>query len=105
MICPGCTANNPDTATVCEYCGTALTMKAPARTQPAQTPQMRAPVQMSGNPLRVYCRNCGAPAGYDIINRTYRCTSCGTATGIKEARGNVENWKVLQKQSVAAMIT
>ena len=87
MICPGCRATNPDTAAVCEFCGTTLAMKAqPQQAQQAQAqpmqpqpqpmrekpPQMRAAGKKAGNPLRVYCRNCGAPAGYDIINRTYR---------------------------------
>ena len=33
---------------------------------------------MSNIPLRIYCKNCGAPAGFDIINQTYRCTFCGS---------------------------
>lgn len=32
---------------------------------------------MSNTPLRIYCKNCGAPAGFDIINQTYRCPFCG----------------------------
>ena len=33
---------------------------------------------MSNIPLRIYCKNCGAPAGFDIINQTYRCPLCGS---------------------------
>ena len=33
---------------------------------------------MSNIPLRIYCKNCGAPAGFDIINQTYRCPFCGS---------------------------
>ncbi len=57
---------------------------------------------MSDNrsPLRIYCRKCGAPAGFDIINQTYRCTSCGEVTGIKEANDSVYRWKQLQKENL-----
>ncbi len=59
---------------------------------------------MSDNrsPLRVYCKNCGAPAGFDIINQTYRCTSCGEVTGIQEANDSVYKWKTLQKENILA---
>ena len=36
-------------------------------------------------PLRVYCRNCNTPAGFDILKQTYRCPGCGELTGIAEA--------------------
>ena len=52
------------------------------------------------SPLRVYCKNCGAPAGFDIINQTYRCTSCGEITGIQEANDSVYRWKKLQKENL-----
>lgn len=51
-----------------------------------------------GTPLRIYCKNCGAPAGFDIINQTYRCTSCGEVTGIQEVRKIVYQWKNLEKE-------
>ncbi len=52
------------------------------------------------SPLRIYCKNCGAPAGFDIINQTYRCTSCGEVTGIQEANESVYQWKKLQKENL-----
>ncbi|MCR5830633.1 MAG: hypothetical protein K6G67_00645 [Lachnospiraceae bacterium] len=52
------------------------------------------------SPLRIYCKNCGAPAGFDIINQTYRCTSCGEVTGIQEANESVYRWKELQKENL-----
>ncbi len=51
------------------------------------------------SPLRIYCKCCGAPAGFDIINQTYRCTNCGEVTGIKEANDSVYQWKMLQKEN------
>ncbi|MGN0658457.1 MAG: hypothetical protein ACI4LA_02500 [Emergencia sp.] len=51
------------------------------------------------DPLRVYCRNCGAPAGFDILHQTYRCPYCGELTGIQEARENVAEWRTLQKEN------
>lgn len=52
------------------------------------------------SPLRIYCKNCGTPAGFDIINQTYRCTSCGEITGIQEANESVYQWKKLQKENL-----
>lgn len=51
-----------------------------------------------GTPLHIYCKNCGAPAGFDIINQTYRCTSCGEVTGIQEVRKIVYQWKNLERE-------
>ncbi|MBQ9444618.1 MAG: hypothetical protein IJU43_10015 [Lachnospiraceae bacterium] len=52
------------------------------------------------SPLRIYCKNCGAPAGFDIINQTYRCPHCGEATGIQEANNAVYQWKDLQRENL-----
>ena len=52
------------------------------------------------SPLRIYCKKCGAPAGFDIINQTYRCPNCGEVTGIKEANDSVYQWKMLQKENL-----
>jgi len=52
------------------------------------------------SPLRIYCKNCGAPAGFDIINQTYRCPHCGEVTGIQEANDAVYQWKNLQKENL-----
>lgn len=53
---------------------------------------------MSNTPLRIYCKNCGAPAGFDIINQTYRCPFCGGLSGIQEAKQDVYTWRRLQKE-------
>ncbi len=53
-------------------------------------------------PFRVYCRNCGAPAGFDIIRQTYRCASCGELTGISEAKEQAYHWKLLRKEDRSA---
>ena len=54
------------------------------------------------SPLRVYCKNCGAPAGFDILRQTYRCASCGELTGIEEAKQQVLRWRALQKEDRSA---
>lgn len=54
------------------------------------------------NPLRVYCKNCGAPAGFNILQQTYRCPSCGEITGIQEAQKSVYEWRELQKKNTEA---
>lgn len=53
------------------------------------------------NPLRVYCKNCGAPVGFDIVRQTYACASCGALTGIQESKEVVFRWRTLQKQNHA----
>ncbi len=55
---------------------------------------------MSNTPLRIYCKNCGAPAGFDIINQTYRCPFCGRLSGIQEAKQEVYAWRQLQKERI-----
>ena len=55
---------------------------------------------MSNIPLRIYCKNCGAPAGFDIINQTYRCPFCGGLSGIQEAKQEVYAWRQLQKERI-----
>lgn len=50
------------------------------------------------DPLRVYCKNCGAPAGFDILRQTYACKSCGKTSGIKEATDDVIAWRALNKE-------
>ncbi len=57
----------------------------------------------SSAPFRVFCKNCGAPAGFDILRQTYRCASCGELTGIAEAKDQASRWKLLRKEDSAAM--
>lgn len=48
----------------------------------------------SGSPLKLSCKNCGAPVGFDIVRQTYRCSHCGELTGISgsaEGRLTLEN--------------
>ncbi|MDO5063087.1 MAG: hypothetical protein Q4D77_07895 [Peptostreptococcaceae bacterium] len=40
---------------------------------------------MEGGLLNIYCKNCGAPADFDIIKQNYRCLSCDTATTQEES--------------------
>lgn len=51
------------------------------------------------NPLRIFCRNCGAPAVFNIQKQSYACPHCGEVTGIQEAKKNVYSWRALQKEN------
>lgn len=59
-------------------------------------------MMQSNNPLKVSCKNCGAPADFDIINQTYRCGYCGQMTGIQEVNAREMNWRLLQKNKIKA---
>lgn len=52
----------------------------------------------SGSPLKLSCKNCGAPVGFDIVRQTYRCSHCGELTGIQEVQRDDLHWKMLQKE-------
>lgn len=52
----------------------------------------------NNNPLRIYCKNCGAPAGFDIIRQTYSCPNCGQVSGIEEIKKDMAQWRELKKQ-------
>lgn len=54
---------------------------------------------MNVNPLRIYCKNCGSPVGFDIINQTYRCKSCGEISGIQEVKREAATWRALNKEN------
>lgn len=49
---------------------------------------------MINDTLQVKCKNCGSPAGFDIINQTYRCVHCGETSGVSEAT-QAAQWKRL----------
>lgn len=55
-----------------------------------------------GNPFVVYCKNCGAPTGYDISRQSYRCPHCGETSGIEEAQKGFHRWRWLQAESLMA---
>lgn len=52
----------------------------------------------NNNPLRIFCKNCGAPAGFDIIRQTYSCPNCGQISGIEEVKKDVAQWRELKKR-------
>ena len=53
------------------------------------------------NMLCVSCRNCDAPAGFDILTQTYRCAYCGEVTGIEQAKKEQLHWKTLAKNQIS----
>ena len=44
--------------------------------------------------IDIHCKQCGAPARYDIIRQEYRCGYCGGITGLEDA---VREKKVCQR--------
>lgn len=54
------------------------------------------------NPLRIYCKNCGSPVGFDIIGQTYRCKNCGEISGIQETKKVVATWRTVNKENQKA---
>ncbi len=55
------------------------------------------------NPLRIYCKNCGAPAGFDIMRQTYSCPNCGQVSGIQEVERKMNQWRDLNKKNIKAV--
>lgn len=53
------------------------------------------------SPLRLYCKNCCAPMGFDIVRQTYACASCGSLSGIQETKETILHWRTLRKQNLA----
>lgn len=51
-----------------------------------------------GSPLRVYCKNCGHPAEFNIEKQSYTCPACGESSGIAEVKNNILQWRKLQQQ-------
>jgi ribosomal protein S27E len=58
----------------------------------------KAQDQNSHNPLRIYCKNCGAPVAFDIVHQTYRCSYCGTDNSIEEVRKEQQTWRQLHQE-------
>ena len=57
------------------------------------------------NPIAIYCKNCGAPAGFDIVRQTYRCPYCGQTSGIDEIRNEAVKWRKLDTTHKKAVET
>lgn len=45
----------------------------------------------------IYCPNCGAPAGFDIVRQEYVCGYCGGKVGIKEALQEKQGFRELHR--------
>lgn len=57
------------------------------------------------NPIAIYCKNCGAPAGFDIVRQTYRCPYCGQTSGIEEVKNEALKWRKLNPAHKKAVET
>ncbi|MBQ8089843.1 MAG: hypothetical protein IJ233_03810, partial [Pyramidobacter sp.] len=49
-------------------------------------------VHTDASPLGLTCKNCGAPAEFDIVRQTYRCPSCGSERSIEDFPAEVRLW-------------
>lgn len=49
------------------------------------------------NPLKMSCKNCGAPIRFDIIRQNYHCGYCGQIEGIPGVKAAEKQWRMLQK--------
>ena len=56
------------------------------------------------SPLRVYCRQCGAPAGFDIIRQTYRCVHCGSESGVTAEHTEHGGWRPVTEATSATSV-
>lgn len=52
------------------------------------------------NPLVLSCPNCGAPAEYDIAQRSCRCKYCGNVSQPEEQLGLVEHWRAVHQEQL-----
>lgn len=50
------------------------------------------------DPLKIYCHNCGAPVGFNILKQTYCCPHCGQEDGITQVQQASLEWKQLNKK-------
>ena len=86
--CPACGAviiSDTETKEVnCPYCGTNVSTVEYKEYKEAADPEIRnAAEHDTGNPFIVYCKNCGAPAGYDIS----KLPVCALRTKIRDPGG------------------
>lgn len=51
------------------------------------------------HPLRIACKNCGSPVGFDTVRQTYRCVHCGELSGIQEVKDHIYQWRELEKSN------
>lgn len=108
--CPACGAiiiSDTETKEVnCPYCGTNVSTVEYKEYKEAAEPEIRnAAEHDTGNPFIVYCKNCGAPAGYDISSQSYRCMHCGQKSGIQEAQKGFIRWRQLKSESLMTETT
>ncbi len=57
------------------------------------------------DPLRIFCRNCGAPAFFDIQRQSFACPHCGEVTGVQSFRSELSRWRQLQRDSTVAALS
>ena len=60
-------------------------------------------VRMEGNinhdPLRIYCKYCGSPTGFDILRQTYRCPHCNRESDLMTVQQDALRWRELKKRN------
>ena len=102
--CGGTMESNAElTEMHCPYCETTIPLEKIGEPEETKT---KHTVELNGkNPFVVYCKNCGAPAGYDILSQSYRCAYCGETSGIEEAQKGFIRWRELKSESLMTETT
>ena len=55
---------------------------------------------MENDLLNIYCPQCGAPAGFDIVSQSYRCGYCGGTVGLEDAISDKKQHQAELRQKV-----
>ncbi len=53
----------------------------------------------------IHCRQCGAPARFDIVRQTYLCGHCGGKTGIGEAIAQKQSFRRMQSERLKRSVS
>lgn len=51
------------------------------------------------DPLRIFCKYCGAPTGFDILRQTYRCPHCNRESDLRAVQQEDLHWRRLKKKN------
>ena len=88
---------------ICPYCDTVMDAEQYRAQRAAEGGAAGA--ADAKKPFVIFCRSCGAPAGYDIASQSYRCPHCGQTEGVREAQRGFFRWRELKSRSLLAETT
>lgn len=84
MKCPACSAQIPDDASTCEYCGSSLPALDQATEKPLPqkggAPSLNATTDDPSSQVKSFqCESCGAVVSYSASKRALHCAYCGSS--------------------------